>query len=65
MNNNGTGLVLANLALSDHLLVLLPIISYNLVQHLIAGWVDTRLQTGKLEERLHELQEPQQDIKKP
>lgn len=44
MNNNGTGLVLANLALGDHPLVLLPIIAYNLVQHLIAGWVDSRLQ---------------------
>ncbi|CCH03635.1 putative protein ybaS (plasmid) [Fibrella aestuarina BUZ 2] len=44
MNNNGTGLVLANLALGDHPLVLLPIISYNLVQHIVAGWVDSRLQ---------------------
>lgn len=47
MNNNGTGLVLANLALGDHPLVLLPIICYNLVQHLVAGWVDSRLQASK------------------
>jgi BASS family bile acid:Na+ symporter len=39
MNNNGTGLVLASLALADHPRVMLPIILYNLVQHLIAGGV--------------------------
>jgi BASS family bile acid:Na+ symporter len=39
MNNNGTGLVLASLALADHPRVLLPIIFYNLVQHLVAGCV--------------------------
>jgi BASS family bile acid:Na+ symporter len=37
MNNNGTGLVLASMALADHPHVLLPIIFYNLVQHLVAG----------------------------
>ena len=40
MNNNGTGLVLASMTLSDHPLVLLPIIVYNLLQHIIAGFVD-------------------------
>ncbi len=40
MNNNGTGLVLASMALADHPRVMLPIIFYNLVQHLIAGAVD-------------------------
>jgi BASS family bile acid:Na+ symporter len=40
MNNNGTGLVLASMALADHPRVLLPIIFYNLVQHLVAGCVD-------------------------
>ncbi len=40
MNNNGTGLVLASLALADHPRVLLPVIFYNLVQHLAAGCVD-------------------------
>jgi BASS family bile acid:Na+ symporter len=39
MNNNGTGLVLASLALSDYPRVMLPIILYNLVQHLAAGGV--------------------------
>jgi bile acid:Na+ symporter, BASS family len=40
MNNNGTGLVIAAASLADHPLVMLPIIFYNLVQHLIAGAVD-------------------------
>lgn len=40
MSNNGTGLVLASMALADHPRVLLPIIFYNLVQHLVAAWVD-------------------------
>jgi BASS family bile acid:Na+ symporter len=39
MNNNGTSLVLASLALADHPRVMLPIIFYNLVQHLVAGAV--------------------------
>jgi BASS family bile acid:Na+ symporter len=39
MNNNGTGLVLAGAALAAHPQVLLPIIVYNLVQHLVAGAV--------------------------
>jgi BASS family bile acid:Na+ symporter len=43
MNNNGTGLVLASLALADHPRVLLPILFYNLVQHLVAGGVDFAL----------------------
>lgn len=40
MNNNGTGLVLASATLADHPRVMLPIIFYNLVQHLIASIVD-------------------------
>jgi BASS family bile acid:Na+ symporter len=40
MNNNGTGMVLAALALSAHPRVMLPIIFHNLVQHLAAGVVD-------------------------
>lgn len=40
MNNNGTGLVLASMTLADHPQVLLPIIFYNLVQHLVAATVD-------------------------
>lgn len=43
MNNNGTGLVLASVALADHPQVLLPIIFYNLVQHLVASIVDHNL----------------------
>jgi len=43
MNNNGTGLVLASVALADHPQVMLPIIFYNLVQHLIASVVDHKL----------------------
>jgi BASS family bile acid:Na+ symporter len=39
MNNNGTGLVLASLALSSYPRVMVPIIFYNLVQHLVAGTV--------------------------
>jgi bile acid:Na+ symporter, BASS family len=40
MNNNGTGLVLASMAMPAHPMVMLPIILYNLVQHLAAGVVD-------------------------
>lgn len=43
MNNNGAGLVLASVALSDHPTVMLPIIVYNLIQHLAASFVDRRL----------------------
>jgi BASS family bile acid:Na+ symporter len=39
MNNNGTGLVLASMQLADHPAVLLPIVFYNLIQHLVAGAV--------------------------
>ncbi len=45
MNNNGTGLVLASMALADHPRVMLPIIVYNLVQQVVAGVV------GSLERR--------------
>jgi predicted Na+-dependent transporter len=41
MNNNGTGLVLASATLADHPLVMLPIIFYNLVQHLMAAFEAT------------------------
>src|SRR4029077_15818257 len=40
MNNNGTGLVLASMALAAFPSVMLPIIFYNLVQHLVAGCAD-------------------------
>jgi bile acid:Na+ symporter, BASS family len=37
MNNNGTGLVLASLALPSYPNVMVPIIFYNLIQHIVAG----------------------------
>lgn len=43
MNNNGTGLVLVSVSLADHPQVMLPIIFYNLVQHLTASFVDFAL----------------------
>jgi len=39
MNNNGTGLVLASLVLSSYPNIMVPIIFYNLVQHVVAGAV--------------------------
>lgn len=39
MNNNGTGLVLASVVLASYPQVMVPIIFYNLVQHLVAGGV--------------------------
>ena len=39
MNNNGTGLILASFALASYPRVMVPIIFYNLVQHLTAGTV--------------------------
>jgi BASS family bile acid:Na+ symporter len=43
MANNGTGLVIATSALADRPLVLVPILFYNLIQHLAAGIADRRL----------------------
>jgi BASS family bile acid:Na+ symporter len=51
MTNNGTGLVLASMALADHPRVLLPIILYNLVQHLVASCVDILLRRAGQAER--------------
>jgi BASS family bile acid:Na+ symporter len=39
MNNNGTGLVLASLTLASYPRIMIPIIFYNIVQHLVAGAV--------------------------
>ena len=47
MNNNGTGLVLASMALGSQPLMLLPIIVYNLAQHLIAGGVHALLRRAE------------------
>jgi BASS family bile acid:Na+ symporter len=43
MNNNGTGLVLASLALANHPTVMIPIILSNLVQQVFAGIVHWKL----------------------
>ena len=40
MNNNGTGLVLASLALSSYPNIMVPIIFYNLIQQIVAGIVN-------------------------
>jgi len=50
MNNNGTGLVLASAALASQPIVLLPIIAYNLVQHLAASCASSLLRPAPLEE---------------
>jgi bile acid:Na+ symporter, BASS family len=39
MNNNGTGLVLASLALASFPRIMVLIIFYNIIQHLVAGAV--------------------------
>ena len=39
MSNNGTGLVLASLALAPYPRMMVPIIFYNLIQHFLAGTV--------------------------
>lgn len=41
MTNNGTGLVLATTALAHVPDVMLPVIFYNLVQHVVAGFADS------------------------
>jgi BASS family bile acid:Na+ symporter len=43
LNNNGTGMVLAAAVLADYPRVMLPILFYNLVQHLVAGTADAAL----------------------
>lgn len=47
MNNNGTALVLAALELPMYPRVMLPIIFYNLIQHLVAGTVHAFLSRRK------------------
>ena len=53
MNNNGTGLVLASSALGAQPLAMLPIIIYNLTQHLVAGGVDAMLRRRASLNRQH------------
>jgi BASS family bile acid:Na+ symporter len=40
LTNNGTGLILASMILAGHPRIMLPVILYNLIQHLVAGIVD-------------------------
>ena len=47
MSNNGTGLVLASVALASRPLVMLPIIIYNLTQHVVAGGVHSLLRRSE------------------
>jgi bile acid:Na+ symporter, BASS family len=46
MNNNGAGVVIASFALPGHPQAMLPIIFYNLVQHLVASAVLRRQGTA-------------------
>ena len=52
MNNNGTGLVLASMALGSDPIMMLPIILYNLVQHVAAGCVSSLMRTRPEESKL-------------
>jgi BASS family bile acid:Na+ symporter len=47
MNNNGTGLVVASVAVHTQPMVMLPIIVHNLMQHLVAGSVDALLKRAE------------------
>jgi BASS family bile acid:Na+ symporter len=47
MNNNGTELVPASMALAQYPRVMLPVIFYNLIQHLVAGFAGSLLQRGE------------------
>lgn len=51
MNNNGTGLVLASMALGSSPIMMLPMILYNLIQHLAAGCVSSLAATRSLKPR--------------
>lgn len=53
MNNNGTGLVVGATAMQGYPLVLLPILLYNLLQHLAAGVVDRLLLRRDLQVTLY------------
>lgn len=46
MTNNGTGLVLATTALAHTPDVMLPVLFYNLIQHVVAAWVDRNATGG-------------------
>lgn len=48
MNNNGTGLVIASLVLATYPRIMVPIIFYNLVQHVVAGSIHMVLDRNRL-----------------
>ncbi len=52
MNNNGTGMVLAATALKSFPAVMLPIIFYNLVQHIVAGAVSSLMHEADQDETI-------------
>jgi BASS family bile acid:Na+ symporter len=52
MNNNGTGMVLAAAALAGLPCTVLPVLAYNLVQHLVAGGVNWFFGRAALKERM-------------
>lgn len=43
MNNNGAALVLASIALPDHIRILLPIIFYNFIQQVVASIISSKM----------------------
>jgi BASS family bile acid:Na+ symporter len=59
MNNNGTGLVLASTALAAMPRVMLPIIFYNLIQHLVAGAVGSSLGKYRPEDPVRQRESPE------
>jgi BASS family bile acid:Na+ symporter len=46
MNNNGTGLVLASMTMGSDPIMMLPIVLYNLVQHVAAGCVSSLMRAS-------------------
>jgi BASS family bile acid:Na+ symporter len=48
IKNNGTGLVLASLVLAAYPRVMVPIIFYNLVQHVVAGSIHMVLDWNRM-----------------
>jgi BASS family bile acid:Na+ symporter len=58
MTNNGTGLVMAGAALSGVPEAILPVLMYNLIQHLFAGAVSRSLKMVEHEEEPNMSVEP-------
>jgi bile acid:Na+ symporter, BASS family len=51
MANNGTGIVVASAALANHPLLMLPLIMYNLVQHVVAAAVGRLVSSATFQQR--------------